>query len=97
MTEKQFKINTEEIGYIYIDNNDKHMSWREVVDLLNEQDMLIKSQTKQLQKQHRIIEEQDKRITELEAENQRMKIAFKRKYDYDIEEVVAEVCDGDVE
>lgn len=37
------------------------------------------------------------RIKELEEENRRMKGAFKRKYDYDIAEIVDEVYDGDVE
>ena len=37
------------------------------------------------------------RITLLEKENERMKTAFKRKYDYDIVEIVDEVYDGDVE
>ena len=36
MTENRFKINTNEIGHIYIDNpNGKHMSWIEVENTLN--------------------------------------------------------------
>lgn len=38
---------------------------------------------------------QNQRIKELEQENERMKTAFKRKYDYDIAEIVDEVYDGD--
>lgn len=37
----------------------------------------------------------NERIKELEEENERMKGAFKRKFDYDIEDVVDEICDED--
>ncbi|MBQ6219936.1 MAG: hypothetical protein IJH63_00795 [Methanobrevibacter sp.] len=37
MTEKRFKINTSEIGHIYIDNLDgEHMTWRMMEDTLNQ-------------------------------------------------------------
>ena len=36
MTAKRFKINTDEIGHIYIDNlNGEHMSWIELENTLN--------------------------------------------------------------
>lgn len=36
MIKKQFKINTSEIGNVYIDNpNGEHMSWIEVEEILN--------------------------------------------------------------
>ena len=41
------------------------------------------------------LNEQEKKIRELEKENGRMKGAFKRKFDYDIEDVVDEICDED--
>ena len=48
MSEKRFKINTLEIGYIYLDNPDgKHMSWIEVEDTLNS----LYNENKQLKKQ----------------------------------------------
>lgn len=37
MTDKRFRVNTEDIGHIYIDNpNGEHMSWIEVEETLNE-------------------------------------------------------------
>jgi len=54
---------------------------RKVCDLLNEQEETILKQKR--------------KIKELEEENGRMKGAFKRKFDYDIEEVVDEICDED--
>ena len=41
------------------------------------------------------LNEQEEQIKELEEENERMKGAFKRKFDYDIEDVVDEICDED--
>ena len=55
----------------------KSIDDEEVVDLLNKQDMMIESQTKQLQKQHKIIKEQDKRIIELEKENGELHLLIK--------------------
>ena len=42
-----------------------------------------------------LLNEQEEQIKELEEENERMKGAFKRKFDYDIEDVVDEICDED--
>lgn len=41
------------------------------------------------------LNEQEETIQELKEENERMKGAFKRKFDYDIEDVVDEICDED--
>ena len=42
-----------------------------------------------------LLNEQEERIRELEEETEQMKGAFKRKFDYDIEDVVDEICDED--
>ena len=52
MSEKRFKINTSEIGHIYIDNPDgEHMTWRMMEDTLNqllEENEQLKSENKNL-------------------------------------------------
>ena len=50
---------------------------------------------KTLNEQEETILKQKRKIKELEKENGRMKGAFKRKFDYDIEDVVDEICDED--
>jgi len=50
MTEKQFKINTSQIGYIYIDNlKGEHMSWIELEKTLNR----LYAQNKELFKENK--------------------------------------------
>lgn len=50
MIEKQFKINTSEIGYIYIDNpKGEHMSWVELEETLNR----LYAQNKELFKENK--------------------------------------------
>jgi regulator of replication initiation timing len=67
MTEKQFKINTSEIGYIYIDNlKGEHMSWVELEKTLNR----LYAQNKELFKENK----------ELKKENQHIKNTIQEAY-----------------
>ena len=55
MTEKQFKINTSEIGYIHIDNpKGEHMSWVELEKTLNR----LYAQNKELFKENKELKEE---------------------------------------
>ena len=59
MTEKQFKINTSEIGYIYIDNlKGEHMSWVELEKTLNR----LYAQNKELFKENKELKQENKQL-----------------------------------
>ena len=59
LTEKQFKINTSEIGYIYIDNlKGEHMSWVELEKTLNR----LYAQNKELFKENKELKQLIKKV-----------------------------------
>lgn len=66
MTEKRFTLAYNENTWWAVRNGYITLWKEEVIDELNNQDRIIESQTKQLQKQHL-------KITELEKENKRLK------------------------
>ena len=88
--EDQFLIDTKTDDYFFINHG-----LDEIVKRLNEQEELIERLKQIREEQIKTILKQKVKIKELEEENGRMKGAFKRKFDYDIEDVVDEICDED--
>jgi len=66
-----------------------------IVKFLNEQEKRMEFLKEELKDYSDDNARLGERIIELEEENGRMKGAFKRKFDYDIEDVVDEICDED--
>ena len=66
-----------------------------IVKFLNEQEKRMQFLKEELKDYSDDNARLGERIIELEEENGRMKGAFKRKFDYDIEDVVDEICDED--
>ena len=105
MTEKRFKSESFKFSDFIVDLNSaiskganitKYKSYDtstkekcdELTDLLNN----LIEENEQLKSANMEMEDY---LGRLEVENGRMKGAFKRKFDYDIEDVVDEICDED--
>ena len=73
MMGKRFWIDTLEIGHIYINDNDKHLSWMEVVDLLNNQQERIQDLEKKLKHTTTLNDECQESFAPLVVENKELK------------------------
>ena len=73
MKGKRFWIDTLEIGHIYINDNDKHLSWMEVVDLLNNQQERIQDLEKKLKHTTTLNDECQESFAPLVVENKELK------------------------
>lgn len=70
MTNKRFRVNTEDIGHIYIDNPDgEHMSWIEVEETLNE----LVTRCSRLEKENEQLKET---INEVKTDEKQLSISF---------------------